>query len=189
MSINKQKHSLGLPLEYVYKAFLSGEALKPELLQRVYETYTLNNRADYVTEMQCLRNQLANWEHGSWKNEVYTVRTGDYQITPAETMLLIRYINIFHHGQRTIIVNDDLVYVTEKLAEFPDNEIMDYLNFRLNQIQYYRIGKNAVKEQQMFQYPTVESETARQPVYPSYHPKAQKPQGQVFIMSTRRKAS
>lgn len=166
------KHSLGLPLEEVFIGFISGAMFKPELLQRTLETYALKSDIDYPTEMLAVRKLLSEVVHGVWKNEVYTVQTDEIKPTAIETMLMIRYINICHHCARTIIINDDVVFVPEALQSFPDEEVMAFLKFRLERIGYYTIGEKLMKNPQMVKYEGDEvPKVSRTPIYPTYHQK------------------
>lgn len=166
------KHSLGLPLEEVFIGFISGARFDPALLQKTLETYSLRIDIDYPTEMRAVRSLLTQVVHGVWKNEVYTVQTGEIKPKPVEVMLMIRYINICHHCTRTIIINDDVVFVPEALQTFPDEEVMEFLRFRLDRIGYYKIGEDLMKNPKVVKYEGDEvPKVLREPLYPSHHPK------------------
>ena len=169
------KHSLGLALETVFLGFISGMPYKPELLQKTLETYTLRRDIDYPTEMRSVRNMLSSMIHGVWRNEVYTVLTNGHVVTSTELMLMIRCINISHHGARTIIINDDVVFVPESLQSFPDEEVLAYLQVRLAKIGYYKLGEGLIKNPQMINHDHPgELKLDRPPVFPFNHPKGQK---------------
>lgn len=120
-----------IPFIELVNSFLNGTNLTVILSNKIYNNLYLEN-LDYIKDIDNIKD-IINKSNKTVRDNIFFIKTKS-KITDKEIVLLIRFINICYKNKYFIIVNNNLVYIPEKITNiYSDIDINNYINIKIRE--------------------------------------------------------
>lgn len=118
-----------LPLEQVVTHFLSGTVTLPELSEKLIQRVFMDDTLIYGFELNKAQ-ALLNVSEVFIGRHVINVTTRE-PVSDLTLMLMIRFINVCHHGKHPIVINGEAVFTPVLLEGFDQSSVLRYIGSNL----------------------------------------------------------
>lgn len=123
--------NLDIPFLKLLSSFLNGTNLTANLSNKIYSNLYLEN-LDYIKDINNVKD-IIDKSNKTIRDNIFFIKTKG-KITDKEIILLIRFINICHKNKYFIVVNNNLVYIPEKITNiYSYTEINNYINTKIRE--------------------------------------------------------
>lgn len=124
-----------LPVEVIFNLFIDGKPLRKELSEKIMRQVMMADTFDYDDSVVRIK-KLLNQSVIVIGRQVITIKTPDEEdpaneLTDCKRLLLVRYVNICHHGRLPIVINDETVYLPKTMEAFEKTSVLNYIKQNL----------------------------------------------------------
>lgn len=133
----KDKYPVNPPLnamEGIVQEFLEGAPFTEQLCDKVASTYRITNHpVSYKACLGFVKGLFSQCKHGCIAPDVYVINTS-FEFDPLQAALMIRLINLCHHGECIIVLNEVIVYIPKPLRRHSEEEIRIHTHKRIQSV-------------------------------------------------------
>ena len=115
-------------LQNIIQDFLEGAPFTEQLCNKVAATYEMEHsgvQVSYKKHLEYLKTVLNRGQNCYLGNGVHAVKL-DFDPNEFELALIIRFLNLSHHGSRVIVLNEQIIYIPKALRHHTEEEIRRY---------------------------------------------------------------
>lgn len=120
-----------LPLEQITSSFLSGDPTRLELSESILQRVFVDNNLSYTESLAEARRILQSSIVRIGRYVINISTENEAPVSDLMLFLIVRYVNVCHHGRLPIVVNGEVVFKPVLMEGFSQDSVLTYIGKNL----------------------------------------------------------
>ena len=140
-------------LQVITEDFLEGAPFTEQLCDKIITGFsaTPTEAVSYKRHMEFVKQIVSRAKHIKANGNVYALET-NFEFSELELALVIRLLNLAHHGQCILVLNDNIIYIPKNLRAMDTETLRVYVYKTIKGLKpsRFKVWKENFKERIVF---------------------------------------